>query len=158
MAMVCRGKTSAGSNCKANAMSGSNYCFSHNPATREQHRAATRKGGAVSPFKAVETAILPKVELASVQSVVDVLADAINRVRVVRPDGSMDVKSANTLGFLCGKYAELYKIANLEEKIKNWEEGKDWGWADAYKAAVEAMDEEEYKQHQKEIYDDARVR
>lgn len=140
--MKCRGKTSAGSSCKANAMSASNYCFSHNPATREQHHAATRKGGAVSPSKAVETTILPQVELNSVQSVVDVLADAINRVRVVRPDGSMDVKSANTLGFLCGKYAEVYKLANLEDKIKNWEEGKDWGFSDLMKEAREVIDQE----------------
>jgi hypothetical protein len=125
-------------------MSDGNYCFTHNPATREQHRAATRKGGAVSPTKAAETTVLPQVELTSVQSVVDVLADAINRVRVVRPDGSMDVKSANTLGFLCGKYAEVYKLANLEEKIKNWEEGKDWGWADLVIKAREAMGEEAY--------------
>lgn len=123
-------------------MSASNYCFSHNPATREQHHAATRKGGAVSPSKAVETTILPQVELNSVQSVVDVLADAINRVRVVRPDGSMDVKSANTLGFLCGKYAEVYKLANLEDKIKNWEEGKDWGFSDLMKEAREVIDQE----------------
>ena len=142
--MICRGKTSVGSSCKANAMSGSNYCFTHNPATHEKHLAATRKGGAVSPTKAVETTVLPQVEITSVQSVVDVLADAINRVRVVRPDGSMDVKSANTLGFLCGKYAEVYKLANLEEKIKNWEEGKDWGWADLVIKAREAMGEEAY--------------
>ncbi len=138
-------------------MSGSNYCFTHNPATREQHSAATRKGGAVSPNK-TNTIVLPKVELNSVQAVVDVLADAINRVRVVRPDGSMDVKSANTLGFLCGKYAEVYKLANLEEKIKNWDEGKEWGWFDALKAAEEVLSEEERAQHQKEIYNDARVR
>ena len=124
-------------------MSGSNYCFTHNPATREQHRAATRKGGAVSP-KAVETSLLPNEKITSLQSVVDVLADAINRVRVVRPDGSMDVKSANTLGFLCGKYAELYKIANLEDKIKNWEEGKDWGFSDLVLEARKVLGEEEY--------------
>lgn len=141
--MICRGKTATGTNCKANAMSGSNYCFTHNPATREQHRAATRKGGAVSP-KAVETSLLPNEKITSLQSVVDVLADAINRVRVVRPDGSMDVKSANTLGFLCGKYAELYKIANLEDKIKNWEEGKDWGFSDLVLEARKVLGEEEY--------------
>ncbi len=141
--MKCRGKTSAGSSCKANAMSASNYCFTHNPVTREQHRAATRKGGAVSPSKAVETTVLPKVELNSVQSVVDVLADAINRVRVVRPDGSMDVKSANTLGFLCGKYAEVYKLANLEGRIKDFEEGKNWGFSDLVREAHKVLDEEE---------------
>jgi hypothetical protein len=122
--MVCRGKTSAGTNCKANAMSGSNYCFTHNPATRQQHIAATRKGGAISPTK-LETTLLPKAELTSLQSVIEILADTINRVRVVRPD---------------------------------WDEGKEWGWFDALKAAEEVLSEEERAQHQKEIYDDARVR
>jgi hypothetical protein len=141
--MICRGKTASGTNCKANAMSGSNYCFTHNPATREQHLAATRKGGAISPSK-TDSTVLPKAEITSLQSVVDVLADAINRVRVVRPDGSMDVKSANTLGFLCGKYAELYKLANLEHKIKNWEDGKDWGFSDLVLEARKVLGEEEY--------------
>lgn len=154
--MVCRGKKSDGANCAANAMSGSKYCFTHNPETKSQHLAATKKGGAVSPMKAGIT-VLPKVELTSLQSVIEVLADTINRVRVVRPDGSMDAKSANTIGFLSGKYAELYKLANLEDKIKNWEEGKEWGWFDALKAAEEVLGEEERAEYQKEIYDDARA-
>lgn len=136
--MKCRGKTNTGANCTAYAMANSEYCFTHNPATRDQHLAATRKGGAVSP-KQADTTPLPVVEFKDANAIVEVLADTINRVRVVRPDGSMDVQTANAVGHLCGQLSQAYKIANLESRL-NDDEPKFLGLAELFKTASEGED------------------
>ena len=69
--MTCRGKTVGGSSCKANAMSSSKYCFTHNPATKDQHRAATQKGGFLSPSKD-DITVLPAMELSTVHDIAGV--------------------------------------------------------------------------------------
>ncbi len=118
--MICRGKTSAGSSCKANAMSNSKYCFTHNPATKDQHLAATRRGGLFSPSKA-EAAVLPAMKLSTVHDIADVLADTINRVRTVNMDGSMAIPVANAIGHLSGKLLEARKLADLEARLDKLE-------------------------------------
>ena len=122
MVMICRGKTNSGSNCKANAMSSSKYCFSHNPATREQHEAATRKGGSVSP-KVTDSTALPARNLSTIHDIADVLADTINRVRTVNKDGSMTIATANAIGHLSGKLIEALKVADLETRLAKLEAG-----------------------------------
>lgn len=120
MVMICRGKTITGSNCKANAMSSSKYCFTHNPATKDQHRAATKKGGSFSPSKA-DVAVLPAMKLSTIHDIADVLADTINRVRTVNKDGSMAIATANAIGHLSGKLIEARKVADLESRLAKLE-------------------------------------
>jgi hypothetical protein len=118
--MICGGKTVSGGSCKANAMSSSNYCFTHNPATKDQHRAATIKGGLFSPSKA-DVAVLPAMKLSTIHDIADVLADTINRVRTVNKDGSMPIQTANAIGHLAGKLIEARKIADLESRLAKLE-------------------------------------
>jgi len=118
--MICQGKTIAGSSCKANAMSSSKYCFTHNPVTKDQHRAATSKGGSVSP-SARDSTVLPAMSLSSVGDIAVVLADTINRVRTVSKDGSMAIPVANAIGHLSGKLLEARKVADLEARLDKLE-------------------------------------
>lgn len=97
-------------------MSNASYCFTHNPATREQHAAATRKGGTVSTKSKVH--LLPQLEIKDSNVILDILSDTINRMRVVREDGSMDIATANSIGHLCGKFLECRKTLVLETKLK----------------------------------------
>jgi hypothetical protein len=120
--MICRGKTVSGSSCKANAMSSSKYRFTHNPITREEHRAATQKGGLFSPSKA-DLTVLPAMNLSTVKDIADVLADTINRVRTVNKDGSMPIQTANAIGHLAGKLIEARKVADLESRLAKLEAG-----------------------------------
>lgn len=120
--MICQGKTASGSSCKANAMSSSKYCFTHNPDTREQHQAATRKGGLVSPL-AADTSALPARNLSTIHDVAEMLSDTINRVRVVNKDGSMAIATANAIGHLAGKLIEARKVADLESRLSKLEAG-----------------------------------
>ena len=45
------------------------------------------------------------------------MADTINRVRRIRPDGSLDIKVANCIGFLVAKLLEAQKQLVLEERV-----------------------------------------
>jgi hypothetical protein len=72
--MTCQGETLAGSSCKANAMSSSKYCFTHNPATKDRHHAATQKGGLFSPSK-TDSTVLPAMNLSTIHDIANVLAD-----------------------------------------------------------------------------------
>ena len=103
-------------------MSNSKYCFSHNPTTREQHEAATRKGGLVSP-RATDTTALPAKNLSTIHDVAEMLADTINRVRTVNKDGSMAIATANAIGHLSGKLIEARKVADLESRLAKLEAG-----------------------------------
>jgi hypothetical protein len=101
-------------------MSGSKYCFSHNPATKERHRAATRKGGSASP-KVSGNTVLPALNLSSIHDIAEVLAETINRVRTVNSDGSMAIPTANAIGHLAGKLLEARKVADLEARLAKLE-------------------------------------
>jgi hypothetical protein len=103
-------------------MSGSKYCFTHNPATREQHQAATRKGGSISPY-ATDSTTLPARNLSTIHDVAEMLADTINRVRTINKDGSMDIQRANAIGHLSGKLIEVRKVADLEARLAKLEVG-----------------------------------
>lgn len=120
--MICQGKTANGSRCRANTMSTSKYCFTHNPDTREQHQAATRKGGLVSPY-ITDTTALPARNLSTIHDVAEMLSDTINRVRVVNKDGSMAIATANAIGHLAGKLIEARKVADLEARLTKLEAG-----------------------------------
>ena len=77
-------------------MSSSKYCFMHNPATKDQHLAATYKGGLFSPLKADFT-VLPAMNLSTIHGIANALAETINRVRTVNKDGSMPIQTANAI-------------------------------------------------------------
>lgn len=113
--MKCRGKKSNGSNCRANAMGASGFCFVHNPKTRHQHQEAARKGG--SNANKAQSLLLPAIKLAGGDTVLAVLEDTINRVRKINDDGSMDVATANSVGHLCGKLLEAYKVVDIEKRL-----------------------------------------
>ena len=119
--MICRGTKSDGTNCAANAMGGSKYCFTHNPETKEQHLAATRKGGSVSP-KSGTKVTLPRIPIDSPEAIISILDDAINRLRVAHEDGSMDAYTTNAISNLSGKLMEAYKLVKVTGKLKEMQE------------------------------------
>lgn len=45
------------------------------------------------------------------------LSDTINRIRTARPDGTLDLKVANSVGFLAGKLLESRKQLLFEEGL-----------------------------------------
>lgn len=118
--MQCKFKKKHNKTCQSPAMKDSSYCFTHNPETREQHQAAARDGGKLTYNKGLSP--LKPIELTDAKSVLYVIADTINRVRRVREDGSMDVKTANCIGFLSGKMLDAQNQILIEERISKLEE------------------------------------
>lgn len=103
-----------GNQCEANAMENSQYCFSHNPETAEEKKAAVIKGG-LSPKK--NTLDLPPVEIKSVQDVVKLLEDTINRVR----GGEMPTNTANCVGYLGGHIIRALETSEIEKRLEELE-------------------------------------
>lgn len=106
--MKCEHILKNGVNCRANAMIGSDFCFSHNPLVKKQRLDATRRGGEAT-IKNVQTLLEP-IDLSKPDNALELIQDTINRVRKSNPDGSMEVKTANCIGFLASKMLEIHKF------------------------------------------------
>ncbi|MBP9853026.1 hypothetical protein KBC77_03495 [Candidatus Saccharibacteria bacterium] len=124
--MICHSKTANGSNCRANAMSTSKYCFTHNSATREQHHAATRKGGQASPYTSDTTAE----PIYNPQCRGDAI-DTISRIRTVKKDGFMAIANGKMLLGMAFVLSKHY-LGDLSQKAtrgvrRGFAEGKSSG-------------------------------
>ena len=101
--------------CAAHAMAGSKFCFTHNPDTKEQKRAAVIRGGKMSKKN---RSSLPPVILNQSKDVVALLATTINEVR----SGSIELRVANCIGYLSGHLIKAIEISDLEERVSKIEE------------------------------------
>jgi len=102
-------------------MKDSEFCFTHNPETVEQVKEAGRKGGEVSYYDKGLVKAEPIDIIADKTAIVYLLADTVNRVRRVKPDGSIDLRVANCIGFLSSKILEAQKQITLEDRIDGLE-------------------------------------
>jgi len=116
---------SSGKQCKANAMHKSKFCFMHNPETKNQVKEAGRKGGQVSCYNKGLIKADPIDILTDGKMVAYLLADTINRVRQVGPDGSLDPKAANCIGLLTSKLLAAQKDLETEKRLKRIEKALD---------------------------------
>ncbi|NMB47926.1 hypothetical protein GYA13_00570 [Candidatus Kuenenbacteria bacterium] len=98
-----------GKQCEAWPMDKSDYCFAHNPDIKEERQLALSKGGSQKLKRLAEP--LPKIEVRDIASVKNLLEDSINRVRT----GEIDVRIANTLGFLANHFLSALRLE------KDWE-------------------------------------
>jgi len=110
--MLCRSLKADQSPCSANAMTGSEFCYLHNPAIdKDAKRAAQSKGGKGN--RAGVTQPLPAIKLTQPRDVVSLLQDVINGVR----SGEIDLKAANCLGCLAGHLSKALELSDLEERV-----------------------------------------
>ncbi len=111
--MKCHSLNSLKHECRAKAMRDSEYCFYHNPLTKKKLRDAAQNGGRSSIYP---ESLLDAIDLNSVDDITQLIVDTINRVRLVREDGSMSIKTANCIGHLSGKLLELQR-SNLAQIV-----------------------------------------
>lgn len=109
--MQCTYIKEDGNQCGANAMKEVQFCFTHNPDTKEEKYMATVKGGENS--RTVELN-LPPIELEKPEHVVVLLADTINGVR----NGKIPPNIANTVGYLAGHIIKAMEVANLSGRLE----------------------------------------
>jgi len=111
--MLCSFKKDNGETCGANAMRGSEFCYFHNPdITDEEKKQAQTKGGQNRALT-INTP-LDVIPLATPNDALMLIADTINRVRA----GSLDIKTANCLGFLSDKFLRALEVAKLNDKVE----------------------------------------
>ena len=97
--------------CNANALRDTDFCFSHNPATKEEKKEATVRGGK-SPKKNYNP--LPPVEIKGSADVAQLLAKTINEVRA----GEINLRVANCIGYLSGHLIKAFEVSDLEKRVE----------------------------------------
>ena len=116
---TCSFTLKGGKRCSSPRMRRYNYCYSHNPETRDKHRESAQKGGQVTSSQSLN--LLKPLDLMNSKAVIVLIADTINRVRQVDINGGLDVRTANCLGFLAGKLLEAQERLTLEQRIERLE-------------------------------------
>src|SRR3989344_2939145 len=100
--------------CNANALRDTDFCFSHNPATKEEKKEAVIKGGK-SPKKNYNP--LPKIKIDNTSDVTKLLTVTINEVRA----GEINLRVANCIGYLSGHLIRAFEVSDLEKRVEEIE-------------------------------------
>ena len=111
--MQCSFMKPDGTQCNANAMSGLDYCYTHNPdISDEEKREAKQRGGQARALTIANP--LPVLPINEPNDAVLLIADTINRVRA----GELDIKTANCLGFLSDKLLRAFEVSKLNDRVE----------------------------------------
>lgn len=109
--MKCKQIKQDGKQCEAEATSGSDFCYWHNPENADNRIEASRSGGKNNLIKIAEP--LPEIQVNEASDVVGLLQDTINRVRA----GKLDIRVANCIGVLSGQLIKAIEMANTNQRI-----------------------------------------
>lgn len=98
-------------------MTGSEFCYFHNPAIQEAEKQKNRAtGGKNNAIKAIEP--LEPLKINAAKDIVGLLVQTINEVR----GGQIEVRLANCLGVLSGHLIKAFEISDLEKRIEKIEQ------------------------------------
>lgn len=111
----CKATNKEGKRCGVWALHDKDYCFIHDPESKEARELAVRKGGKAK--KKVQVSLAPIEFKGDAKEVLDLLADTVNRVR----SGEMPPRIANTVGYLAGHMIKALEMAELEDRLKKVE-------------------------------------
>lgn len=111
--MKCNHTKESGETCEAYAVKGSDFCYFHNPdISDEDKREAQSNGGKTKALTLKEP--LPELALSKPSDAVLLIADTISRVRA----GTLDIRTANCLGFLSDKLLKAFEVSQLNERVE----------------------------------------
>jgi hypothetical protein len=125
---LCGSVTKDGSPCTARRVSGSQFCFFHDPKNGNKRERGRKAGGRKNrPLALPRTT--PEVRLGDSNDVVHLLADTINQVR----RGEIDPKVANAVGYLANLMLKAQergeaegRLAVLEAAVKTQHDAPDY--------------------------------
>lgn len=111
MAEHCSHIKSDKTRCRGFAISGSKYCFAHDPAQAEKRKEARRRGGSAGTIEP-----LPESSLAvrNLGDVLELIETTINDVRA----GRVDVKTANAVGYLANVSLKVIQQTDIEARLE----------------------------------------
>jgi len=111
--MKCEFIKPDGTKCEAHAIKDSEFCYFHNPdISDEEKRKAQSNGGKTKALTLKEP--LPELVLAEPADAVLLIADTISRVRA----GTLDIRTANCLGFLSDKLLKAFETSRLNDRLE----------------------------------------
>jgi hypothetical protein len=105
------------SNCQAVALSGSKFCFFHDPSKGEERREAQAQGGRQNRIKTLE-ATSPDVKVEDCGDAIALLVQTINQVL----KGEIDPRVANSVGFLANILIKAMEQDKTKTRIEQLEE------------------------------------
>jgi len=110
--MKCKATKEDDEQCNANAMNGSDFCYTHNPDIPDEEKKEAQARGGQNRALLIDNP-LPEIAVAKIDDVVLLLADTVNQVRT----GKMNVKIANCLGTLSGQLIKALELAKYADKL-----------------------------------------
>lgn len=114
--MQCKHIKDNGEQCKANAMD-NGYCYLHNPDIPEEEKKMARvRGGENNAVLIGE--IMGESKVRTNEDIVELMEGVINKVK----QGVLDVRVANTIGYLAGVSQKAIKEVEVEDRLKRIED------------------------------------
>lgn len=114
--MKCKYIKENGEGCNANATE-DGYCYFHSPSIPEEEKKLARvKGGENNVVLIGE--LMEETPVRTSEDVVKLMEDVINRVK----QGILDIRTANTLGYLAGVTQKAIREVEVEDRLKRIEQ------------------------------------
>jgi len=111
--MQCEFIKPDGTQCNANAMRDSEYCYTHNPdISDEEKREAKQRGGQARALTIADP--LPDLPINEPNDAVLLIVDTISRVR----SGELDIRTANCLFIGSDKLLKAFEVSKLNDKAE----------------------------------------
>ena len=125
--MNCKSlKKSSGEVCKAHPISGSDYCYFHNPNIKESEKRKSRsRGGRLNRHTSADTKKISALKLKEIKDIAILLGETINSVRIdlfTTDSLSAKIKIANSIGFLSGHLLNALEKSDLEKRLEALEQ------------------------------------
>lgn len=107
---------SDGTQCGAWALQGKDFCFSHDPESREAKLEACRTGGLVKEIE-LDSPLEPMIVTTPLE-VVFLLSKTIDEVR----SGKLDCRIANSIAYLSTSLLKAFELATIDAKAEQAKE------------------------------------
>lgn len=111
--MKCNHTKKSGETCEAYAVKDSEFCYFHNPDVSDEDKREVQSNGGKTKALTLKEA-LPELALSKPSDAVLLVADTISRVRA----GTLDIRTANCLGFLSDKLLKAFEVSQLNERVE----------------------------------------
>ena len=103
--------------CQANAMLESEFCYLHNPNISDDDKIAARSKGGQANAKSLKMP-LKRLKINEAKDVVGLLVQTINEAR----EGKIEVRLANCLGVLSGHLIRAFELTDFEQRLTKLEQ------------------------------------